>query len=333
MRNYSIVAKSRQCRDRGVLLDYRDRLRANLFWYRQNFKEKRLATADGQSLRFSYQKLPDSRAAVIVVNGRTEFIEKYIDVLRDLQMDGISYAIYDHRGQGDSGRLLGDPEKGHIDRFDRYVSDLHLVVETSRDLFGPIPIHLLCHSMGGTIAWLYYSEHPGNVESLILAAPMFSIETGVGIPLFMVESIARICCRNGMGERYVATTGRFDYDLPFEDNLLTSDPDRFAFNLFMYKTITYAPIGGPTYDWLCEAFSAMRKTKRVNGSIDCPVYFLAGSEDHVVGIDSIEQMAAGVQGVYRLFEDARHELLMESPQTRNQVLDTVRKALNQSVGG
>ena len=314
-------------RYRGPRLGYQDRLQANLTWYRQHFNEQRLKTPDGHLLRYSYQSGPGPRAAVIVVNGRTEYIEKYIEVLCDLHMDGVSYAIYDHRGQGDSGRLLDDPEKGHIDRFDRYVSDLHMVVETSREHFGTIPIHLLCHSMGGTIAWLYISEHPGKVASLILSAPMFSIETGVGLPLFMVESIARICCRNGMGDRYVATTGPFDHHMPFDNNVLTSDPERFAFNLFMSNAIPYAPIGGPTYDWLCEAFSAMRKAKRVNGRIDCPAYFFAGSDDHVVDIASIERMAAGVNGVYRLYENARHELLMESQKMRNRMLDAIRAVI------
>lgn len=320
-------------RIKGTPLDYQDRLKENLSWYRQNFQEIRLATPDGHSLRYSYQKLPDSRAAVIVVNGRTEYIEKYIEVLRDLQMDSMSFVIYDHSGQGDSGRLLADTEKGHIDTFDTYINDLQLVVQTSRDIFGSIPIHLLCHSMGGTIAWLHYAEHPGTVDSLILSAPMFSIETGIGIPLFMVESIARICCKNGMGNRYVATTGPFDHDMPFDDNELTADPNRFAFNLHLANSIPFAPIGGPTYCWLSEAFTAMRRTKKVNGSIDCPVYFLAGSEDRVVGLDIIEQMSLAVNGKYSVYEHARHELLMEVTETRNQVLNVVRDAFRGSRSG
>lgn len=309
---------------KGTPLDYQERLREDLSWYKHNFNEKRLVTADGHSLRFSYQRKPDARAAVVVVNGRTEYVEKYIDVLRDLQMEGISFGIYDHCGQGDSDRLLPDTEKGHIDSFDRYVRDLHLVTETSHEVFGTIPVHLLCHSMGATIAWLFCAKYPGMIESLILSSPMFSIEVGVGLPLFTVESIARVFCQTGMGNGYVATTGSFDPEMSFDNNMLTTDQDRFAYNLYMTDSLPYASIGGPTYRWLCEAFTAMRKTKQVVDRIDCPVQFLAGSEDRVVGIDSIAKMADAVNGAYTLYDNARHELLMETPKTRNRALAVIR---------
>lgn len=308
-------------------MDHQKRLRENLSWYKLNFKETKLASTGGHALRFSYQQKPLSRAVMIVANGRTEYIEKYIDVLRDLQMDDISFVIYDHCGQGDSGRFLVDSEKGHIDRFDRYVSDLHLVVKNTREMFGSVPIYILSHSMGGTIGWLYCAEHSTMVHSLILLAPMFTIETGTGLPLFMVETIARVCCQAGRGERYVVTTGPFDSEMKFENNELTVDPERFAYNLFMTNSLPYAPLGGPTYRWLSEALSAMRKTRRVQGRIDCPVRFLVGSDDRVVGVDGIEQMAARVNGDLIVYENARHELLMESPQTRNRVLDAVRTVL------
>lgn len=313
--------------NKGISLGYRERLRDYLLWYKSTFHEQRLPTHDGRTLRYACQKAADCRAAVIIVNGRTEYIEKYIELLRDLQAVEISFAIYDHCGQGDSGRLLEDKEKGHIEKFDQYVEDLGLVIRTSREEFGQVPLHLLCHSMGGTIAWLYCAEHPGAVESLILSAPMFSIETGIGIPLFMVESIARICCKNGMGERYVATTGPFNEDLPFEDNVLTTDPDRFAFNLYLAKSLPYARVGGPTYRWLCEAFTAMRRIGKVSDRIECPVRLFAGKEDHVVNIDRIEQAAQEVNGAYRVYENARHELFMESQEIRSQVLDAVRELL------
>lgn len=313
--------------NKGTLLDYQERLSENLSWYKSSFREQRLSTHDGRMLRYACRDIKDSRAAVIIVNGRTEYIEKYIELLRDLQTGDISFAIYDHCGQGDSSRLLADTEKGHIENFDHYVEDLDLVVRASRAEFGQVPLHLLCHSMGGTIAWLYCAQHPGLVESLIISAPMFSIETGIGIPLFMVESIARICCKNGMGERYVATTGPFDQDLVFDENVLTTDPDRFAFNLYTANSIPYARIGGPTYRWLCEAFTAMRRAGKVGGRITCPVRLFAGDEDRVVGVSHIEQAAKAVNGDYSVYETARHELFMEAPAIRKRVLDAVMKML------
>jgi len=305
-----------------------ERLTTNISWYHRTFSQLKLSTPDGRQLRFAHWKQPDSRATVIIVTGRTEYIEKYIDTVRDLQDGSLSFAIYDHCGQGDSGRLLADAEKGHVDRFDRYVDDLHQIVTASRDIFGSGPLHLLCHSMGATIAWLYYARHGGSVDSLILASPMFSIETGFRLPPFVIESVVELCCRSGMGERYAVTTGPFDPDLPFAGNVLTTDPERFSFNLHMARELPHARIGGPTYRWMHEAFKAMRRARSTIAAVDCPVHVLEGVEDRVVGTADIERMAAAaVNGSLTRYERARHELFMEVPETRSRVLENVRRML------
>ena len=52
----------------------------------------------------------------MVVNGRTEYAEKYAELFYDLKDLGFSLYIYDHRGQGLSSRLLADRGKLPPDR-------------------------------------------------------------------------------------------------------------------------------------------------------------------------------------------------------------------------
>ena len=65
-----------------------------------------------------------ARGTVIVCPGRTEFIEKYFEVGRELQKMGFAVLILDWPGQGLSERLLDDSKKGHIDRFETFMGAL-----------------------------------------------------------------------------------------------------------------------------------------------------------------------------------------------------------------
>src|SRR5690349_23013410 len=65
-----------------------------------------------------------ARGSVIVAPGRTEFIEKYFEVIRELQARGFAVFCIDWRGQGLSGRETPNPLKGHFSTLDDPVNDL-----------------------------------------------------------------------------------------------------------------------------------------------------------------------------------------------------------------
>ncbi|MBL8547160.1 MAG: alpha/beta hydrolase, partial [Hyphomonadaceae bacterium] len=60
----------------------------------------------------------EARGSVIVAPGRTEFIEKYFEVIRELQARGFAVFCIDWRGQGLSGREVENSLKGHVVSFD-----------------------------------------------------------------------------------------------------------------------------------------------------------------------------------------------------------------------
>ena len=64
-----------------------------------------------------------------ILHGRTEFIEKYFETINDLRRRGFAVATFDSRGQGGSGRLLGNPRKGHVRDFADHVNDFETVMQ------------------------------------------------------------------------------------------------------------------------------------------------------------------------------------------------------------
>ena len=64
-----------------------------------------MKTPDGVNLRFArWTPPPGRKGTVVVLQGRTESIEKYFETVRDLRARGFAVATFDWRGQGLSDR-------------------------------------------------------------------------------------------------------------------------------------------------------------------------------------------------------------------------------------
>src|SRR5471032_2543572 len=112
--------------------------------------------AVGASLRAArFSAAPDvpARGTCVLLNGQTEFIEKYFEVIDELRGRGLAVASLDWRGQGGSTRMApDDPLKAHIDDFSQYDADLNLFMDKIvAPLAGARPPIALSHSMGGHI--------------------------------------------------------------------------------------------------------------------------------------------------------------------------------------
>jgi acylglycerol lipase len=116
--------------------------------------------------------LPDSgpRGVVVIAHGASEHAGRYEHVAARLTSDG--YAVYavEHRGHGHSqGR------RALIDRVKNAVADLDSVVMLAAGDHPGLPVFLLGHSMGGTIAVSYAIVHQDRLAGLILSAPLAAL--------------------------------------------------------------------------------------------------------------------------------------------------------------
>lgn len=145
-----------------------------------------LAGAGGRRI-FWQSWSPDSeRAAVIIVHGASEHSGRYGHVAQALVADG--YAVYalDHRGHGRS-----DGPRAVIDRLARAVADVDRLVSQVRVGHPELPIVMLGHSMGATVAISYTIRHQERLRALILSGPLAALEAAPA-PLRMLGRVLAV---------------------------------------------------------------------------------------------------------------------------------------------
>jgi lysophospholipase len=304
--------------------NYQTQILERMAWYLDHFIEDYLSSVSGCRLRLAFQPRSGADQALLVVSGRAEYIEKYIELAEDLQQTGLALCIYDHCGQGGSGRLLEDENKGHIDRFQTYVEDLNQVITWLRTRHGIKTCHLLSHSMGGTVSALQAASWPETVGKVVLGSPMFGINSGVMLPTALLRLFVAATVRLGAGTRSIYRSGTVRAEQRVADNIWTSDKNRFEFNSELAASLKHAVLKEPTYRWVDEAYRATDQVKRQTAKIRSPVLLLAASDDRIVGLQEMRDFVRACPDcTYREYRDARHELYMECNQIRERLISEV----------
>jgi lysophospholipase len=278
-------------------------------------------TADGVTLRFArWHAPPGCKGTVCLFQGRSEFIEKYFEVVRDLQARGFAVATFDWRGQGLSDRALSDSRKGHVRRFSDYDIDLETFMREVALPDCPPPHFALAHSMGGAV--MLRLAHKGRhwFERMVLSAPMIALAGRADSLAARVT--ARVLSLSGFGSSYIpGGSATAVPSLPFEGNVLTTDPVRYARTNAIIDAAPALGIGSPTIAWLAGAYSCMHAFADVSYplSLRQPMLIVGAAQDAVVSTPAIEQFAIRLRaGSHVVVAGSRHELLMERDIIRGQ---------------
>jgi lysophospholipase len=276
---------------------------------------------DGITLR--YARWPPNRSpvrgTVVVIQGRTEFIEKYFETIDDLRRRGFAVATFDSRGQGGSSRLLSNSRKGHARDFADHVNDLETIMHQVVLPDCPPPYYLLAHSTGCLIALLSAVRMRTRIERMVLTSPLIGLAGRA--PAFHAR-LTGFLMYFGLGEAYVPGGGNTVAQTePFEGNLLTSDRVRYERALAVVNADPSLAIGGATIGWLN---AAMRASLRVNESdfveaYPVPTLMLLAGAEKIVSNQAAENLSQRLKTAAHLrVPGSRHEILMERDEIRDQ---------------
>jgi acylglycerol lipase len=111
------------------------------------------------------------RAVIVLVHGASEHSGRYAHVAAGLVADGFSVYALDHRGHGRS-----EGRRAVIDRLGNAVADVDQLVLQTRERHPDVPVFMLGHSMGGTIALAYALRHQDRLAGMILSGPLAALE-------------------------------------------------------------------------------------------------------------------------------------------------------------
>ncbi|MBI3433574.1 MAG: alpha/beta hydrolase, partial [Proteobacteria bacterium] len=135
-----------------------------------------LKTPDGVSLRFArWAPPPGRKGTVCLFQGRTEFIEKYFETIRELRARGFAVTALDWRGQGLSDRALADPRKGHVEDFAQYDIDLEAFMTEVVLPDCPPPLFAIGHSTGAAILLRAAFRGQRWFDRIVLSTPMIEL--------------------------------------------------------------------------------------------------------------------------------------------------------------
>src|SRR6202049_1295692 len=213
-----------------------------------------LKTPDGVALRFARWAPPRGRkGTLLVLPGRTEFIEKYFEVVGEARARGFAVAMIDLRGQGLSEGGLLEPRKGHVGSFAEYDVDLETFVREIVLPDCPPPLFALGHSMGAAV--LIRSAQKGRrwFDRIVLCAPMIALAGRAGARFAAVS--ARTLRLLGLRRSYVPGGGSTPLaSQPCAGSVLSSDPGRPARTAAIVDAEPMLGLGSPTVAWVDAAY-------------------------------------------------------------------------------
>lgn len=251
--------------------------------------------------------------SVIISPGRTEYIEKYAEVITELQARGFAVLIIDQRGQGMSTRLLKDSQKGHMDDFDLAAQSLANAITAFKDKI-PAPHILLCHSMGGAIGLeMLLKDYSPTIEGAVFSAPMWGLFAMPG-----AKHIVNFMCKIGQSEETAATSRKVWRPEGFEGNELTHDSRRFARDNALKLADERLQLAGPTNGWVKNAYETMDGfTPERLGQLKTPILVFSAEADTIVDPSSHIRIAGQLSNSKLIsIPNSKHEILMETDETR-----------------
>ncbi len=256
-----------------------------------------------------------ARGSVILFTGRTEFIEKYFEVICDLQRRGFVVFCMDWRGQGLSGREQKNPLKGHFNSFDDPVGDLYAALRTVGDRL-PRPHLVLAHSMGGAIALRALQTNKIAADGAVFSAPMWGIANVKGL----AEDFAKFMAAIGMGGAFVPGVETRWSKQNFKKNALTHDPERYARAQGLVAADRRLALAGPTLGWVAAAIEVLETFRQPSAlkHLRFPVAVMSAGEEALVDNKSHGEIVAMLPNArHETIPGARHEIMMEIDDIRD----------------
>jgi lysophospholipase len=272
---------------------------------------------------------PGRRGRVLVQGGRSDVVEKYLDIAAHLHGRGWSVTSFDWRGQGGSGRLGADGV-GHMDRFDAQIGDLVAFWREWAAAEGPHV--LLTHSMGAHFALQAMAAGAFRPDAAVLSAPMVQVRSPLGQALG--GRVAAWQARRGDPARAAWKFSDESAALERKFRRLTVDKSRGQDSRW-WQADGALKLGPPSWGWIAEAFRAGQALVRDTrlAEVQVPTLFLIADHDRLVRPAAAVAVAKRMPRaeVVRFGPESAHEILREGMAVRDRAFAAIDRFLDEQV--
>jgi lysophospholipase len=280
-----------------------------------------LKTSDGLRIRVGHWHPADAKGTVLILPGRTEFIEKYGRTATALADRGYASLAIDWRGQGLADRMTPNRAIGHVGHFTDYQKDMDAVLAHAAALDLPRPYFMIGHSMGGCIG-LRSLIQGCDIKAVMFSSPMWGVQMA---PALRPVAWGLSAISTSLGFDQALAPGQFEQSYvlrtTLEENTLTGDAAMFDALRGQLNAHPDLALGGPSLRWLNKSLNEMHNLSLLPAP-DLPCITFLGSKEAIVDPIRIqERMGKWPNGTLRVIKDGRHEMMMDSPETQNSIFD------------
>ena len=267
---------------------------------------------DGIKLRVCHWKNDNklSKGTILLQQGHNEFIEKYFETIQEFLDREFSVIAFDWRGQGMSNHQLEDIHKSYIEDFSRHDRDLKYILEEIVEKNFPKPLIGIGHSMGGCLMLSAFHDHPNRFSKGILSAPMLGFRNEKFLKT--ASSIMNFFKRDT--DYLLGSKPNMGRETPFEENDLTSDPQRYNRIINLVRKHPEIRLWGVTNSFakaVNKRFKLMR-SKNWAEKIKLDILIINSLDDSVVDPSKTRKMSDRIQNSKILdFKGCMHEIFME----------------------
>jgi lysophospholipase len=283
--------------------------------------------------RIDWKVAKAARGSMLFLPGRGDHYEKYLETLAYFAAQGWRVTSIDWRGQGASGRLLKEPQVGHIDDFSTWIADLKQFW-TVWKAETPGPHVVLAHSMGGHLAMRALVEKAIDPVAVAMSAPMLGIHTA-GLPLWLNHAVAKLM--GLIGRANVAAWKVSEKPLSpmnLRSRILTADKDRYEDELAWWALRPEVKLGPPSWHWVERAIASIRMLDEPGRleAVTTPVLLLATTADQLVSTPRIIKDSERLPNAETLIfgKEAAHELLREADAVRDKCIERIDMFLDKN---
>ena len=284
---------------------------------------------DGIRLRVCHWicELEKIKGTILLQQGHNEFIEKYYETIQEFLDRGYSVVSFDWRGQGMSDHQLKDIHKAFITSFKRHDRDMRCILQKIVISNFPKPLIGIGHSMGGCIMLSALYEHPDKFSKGILSAPIKKLKNERF--LRTASSLMNIFKKDT--DYILGSKPNMGKEIPFEENDLTTDKDRYKRILQLVRKKPDIRLWGVTNGFakaVNKQFKVIRQKSWVE-SIKPKVLIINNTQDRVVSAQKTNEIHKRLPNSEMItFDTTEHEIFMEKDIHRKRLWNSIDQFIN-----